>query len=156
MTHHPDPTRLSRDDLPADERRRLLEHVRGCDGCRRTLAGADPARLFSMLALAPVPADALDRLSNRVREDVERAGGGRGRRWVGSAASLAASLLLAGFLGGVLLRHEGSMTDELAAVAPEAPASGVELISTPGEAQVVELAIGETQVVMIFDKGLDI
>jgi hypothetical protein len=159
MIRHPDPTRLTSDDLPENERRELLEHVHGCERCRRSLASSDPARLFSLLALAPLPADALDRLSERVSAGVDRAAGGRPRRWAG-AASIAASLVLAGFLGGLLLRHEGSVALEAVASTPttaiEAPLAGIELISTPSDAQVVELAIGETQVVMIFDKGLDI
>ena len=37
-----------------------------------------------------------------------------------------------------------------------APERGLELISSPGEAEVVDFALGDTQVVMIFDKALDI
>jgi hypothetical protein len=40
-------------------------------------------------------------------------------------------------------------------VAP-APSDGIELISSPGDAQVMEFTVGETQIVMIFDEAMDI
>ena len=36
------------------------------------------------------------------------------------------------------------------------PVRGIELLSSPGDAEVVDFAIGDAQVVMIFDEELDI
>jgi hypothetical protein len=170
MTPHPDAVRFQRfDNLPADERTALLGHVRECADCRRRLAGGDPSRLFALLALETPPAAALNRLSaglNRELDRVARSRSGPGR--LRSAASIAAALVLAAFLGSYALRQSAPGRAVAADVRPSgdaatlaayeapAPAEGVELLSTPGQAQVMELAIGDTQVVMIFDEALDI
>jgi len=170
MTPHPDAIRFQRlDELPAEERATLLEHARECAECRRRMAGDDPARLFALLALETPPAQALDRLSANLNRSLDGMAPRRSARtWFRSAASIAAALALAGFLGSYTLRQPeprltvaadlGSTAEAATVAAYEAktPPECVELISSPGEAQVMELAIGDTQVVMIFDEALDI
>ena len=89
-------------------------------------------------------------------------------RWM-RVASIAAALILAAFLGVQMDRREPVTRVARVTPAPAAPtvtleagvesslpARGLELISSPGEADVVDFALGETQVVMIFDRELDI
>jgi len=68
--------------------------------------------------------------------------------------------VLAVALGSFLFRPAmGPPPSELARIADgerALPAAGVELLSSPGAARVVDLTVGETQVVMIFDEGLDL
>lgn len=156
------------DSLAPQRRHEVLQHVERCPSCRAELMASDPSRLFSLLALEPVPRQALETLSARVRTEIERheGRGARGRGW-SVAGSLAASLLLAGLFTGYLATRPA-----LPVLVPGGPATdvvdvellhgrtprpgGIELISSPGEAQVLELSVGETQVVMIFDEELDI
>jgi hypothetical protein len=117
----------------------------------------------------PLPTDRLAELSARLDGALDRSTPKRtAPRWISSAAALAASVILAGFLGSYvswqsrISPHSASVTSPagaplaVAASEQDPPTGGVELISTPGDAQVMELAIGETQVVMIFDEALDI
>jgi hypothetical protein len=170
MTTHPEAGLYERlETLSAAERERLLRHATGCAACRDALAGADPSRLFSLLAADPLPEEALDRLSSVLNRQLDRTEPRRAaKRWTRIAASVAASLALAALLGVSVLR-EGAPSASLALTAPpgqtelalaavdlEPTPGGLELISSPGEAQIMELAIGETQVVMIFDEALDL
>jgi hypothetical protein len=146
----------------------LLSHLAHCAACRAEVAATDPSRLFDLLALEPVPSELLERLSFAVEEAVDGAEAGlpggpaaawRRVRW--PAASLAASLVLAGFLATYVSRRDAELQ-----VAPAPPATavagtaatapGFELLSSPGEAQVVDLAVGEVRLVMIFDAELDL
>ena len=168
MTRHPESSLLERyEALTAGEREELLAHAESCPSCRQRLAEADPTRLFALLSRAPVGEQALERLGERLDRDLGRGDARRwGSPWFRAAASVAASLALAAVLGSFALRPPAGMPVASApAAAPSGvvlaregdPApGGVQLISSPGEAQVMELSIGETQVVMIFDEALDI
>ena len=173
---HPVRGRLAEfDDLPRDERQQLLEHARDCAACRRALIAADPARLFALLGVDALPDEALERLSDRVGREVDRsARPAVSRRRVYGAASIAASLVLGAVLGAYLLtpRHEQEDDGGIVAVEGETtpaeqwipsegqpaaqPVRGVELISSPSSGRVVNLLVGGTRVVMIFDEELDI
>jgi hypothetical protein len=96
---------------------------------------------------------------------------------------VAAALLLAGFFGGYLLAPGSPVPPERIASTPgqagpvlagrqapveivdpaaalerfdREPVTGVELLDSPGSGQLVNVSVGETQVVMIFDEALDI
>ena len=168
MNTHPERSRLQEwDDLSEADREPLLEHLRRCGDCRRVLIAERPESLFALLALQPIPADALDRVSNGVATAIDRPV--RSRRF-GGLAALAASLLLAAIGGVWMLRDETPAVVAVAepeprpaatAAAPllpvaNEPVRGLELISTPGQAEVVDFAIGDAQVVMIFNKDFDI
>jgi len=167
VSAHPDPGRYERFDAqPEEARSELLRHAAACGTCRDRLLREDPSRLVALLALSALPAPALERLSAGLDRELER-GAPRRSTWraLPGAAAVAASLFLAGFFGFYLWRAprpEASFaavpSSAPATVARErrAPASGVQLISSPGEAQVLDLTIGETQVTMIFDEALDI
>jgi hypothetical protein len=160
VTGHPDPLRI--DVLPEAERREALEHLRRCEACRRAAMAGDPTRLFSLLAARPLPRNVLDRVATGVSAAV------RGGEFVpvhlpsprvrmvsawAAAALLAAALLLPMAGGERRPGHE----DATAVLAPAAlPRAGVQVVSSPGVSQVVDLTVGETQLVMIFDPGLDL
>ena len=168
MTPHPEQRLVERyEELSPARREELLRPAAECESCRALLARRDPSRLFALLAVQPVASRDLDRLSAGLDREIDRLEPrGRGsRRWP-AVASIAASLLLAGFVGLPVLRHapdssRGRMDEPRPATAlavqhEPSPMAGVRLLSTPGDAQVMELAIGEMQVVMIFDEALDI
>ena len=167
MSAHPDPGLFERFDLlTADARSDLLGHAADCAPCRERLLEEDRSRLFALLAVAPIPGEALERLSSGLNTELNRvAPPRRDLRRFRAVAGLAASLILAGFFGlymtfspgpePVLVALPASPAAMLASER-KAPAGGVQLISSPGEAQVLELTIGETQVTMIFDEALDI
>ena len=161
---HPETRRLiGLSDLPEGERRDVLDHVDRCAECRARLAAADPSALFALLALEPLPADALDRLTGRLEAELDRGAPRRLTRWY-VAASVAASLALGGFFGWQAWQSaptpvvaDGHPFPELRElIESRAPATGIELISSPSDADLVDFAVGEAQVVMIFDKELDI
>jgi hypothetical protein len=177
MSAHPDAGRLSTlDELSGSERDSLLAHVAGCRACRSVLVADNPSRIFSLLAGDPVPADALESLSSRVSaaldsEEKERRSAPAGH-WRG-VAGLAASVLVAIGFGALLTTRDlpaprASSTAQPVGLAelrdPGEPATdawhtqvgGIEVLDSRGRAQVLDLSVGQTQVVMIFDEELDI
>jgi len=177
MGRHPDPARLEALDVAGagDERRELLEHLRSCGPCRARWVAADPARIFALLQLDDVPEAALERLSAGVMAGLEPAPHGSRFSARRSLGAIAASLLLCAAIAGYL-RQMPPATSELAGTAAPAtgtvetaatlgepqtarasdPVRGVELISSPGGGRVVNLSVGDTRVVMIFDEELDL
>jgi anti-sigma factor RsiW len=168
---HPDPATLARLDDPAFGRRReVLAHLAACSRCRAAWAGPDPSRLFSLLATRPLPAALLDDVSGAVAAGLATgpaAARRYGRAWNARAvAALAAAVLLAVamlFVGG---DHPGSpqpVAQGLPA-APLPPVPGADLspsatvavLDSPGHARVIDLTVGKTQLVMIFDGELDL
>lgn len=166
MSGHPDPRPLlGGDELPQSERAELLRHLQGCAACRAVLAQEDPSGLFSLLALEPIPDTVLARISRGVSDEIAReARRSRSRRRYALGA-LAASLLLAGFLG-LYLRVEQGAPDtsrdpgrlaerEPAPVRlPEEviPAALLEVLDSPGSADVVQISVGgNVDFIMIFD-----
>jgi len=156
---HLAPRRLDADDLTAAERLDLLAHVRVCATCRASWVAGRPARLFALLALdEPSPHD-LDRLSERVSAAIDREGrpgGGRRRAW----SSVAAAVVLAGLLGTYLWNGAPATPRDRAGL-DEPPRATVafgefELLSSPGTAEVYDLIVGDTHLVMIFDETLDL
>lgn len=167
MSDHPSLRRLIEGvDLPADERRALLSHLRACRDCRAELAERDPSLLFTILALEPVPADVLDRVSRgaeaAIAEGQRRSAIRRTYAW----GSLAASIVVAGLLGAYFWTQRGpdappdrpAVVDAIPAPARDAaiPAGMIELLDSPGSADVVEMTVGDVEVVMIFDEAMGI
>ena len=143
------------DDLGRDERAAAVEHATGCADCRNRLCGADPTRAFALLSTLPLPAGALDRLSadlDRAIDRLERRPSPR-RAWASIAASIVLALALVGLVGD---RPGAPAPTVVETSAVEPPYGRVDLLSSPGQAQVVDLRVGGTQVVMIFDKDLQL
>lgn len=153
MTAHPDPTRLARFGLDPAERRALLAHVGACAACRSRLAFEDPACLFALLGSVAPPPEALERLSQRIASALPPATTVQtGRRRLMGA--LAAAVVLAAILSGVLWRSDAppSTTAEFP---PSAIMPAIE-IHAPQSAQLLGLTVGDTQLILIFDEGLEL
>jgi len=163
VSSHPSPEMLSRlDGMAPDRRRELLCHVRACSACRSEWAASDPTRLFAMLSTRGVPEDLLDSVSEGVFAAIDSGIGaprGVSRRWnLRAAGALAAGILFS--LGIVFFTGEtpevGSPVQPVLDLAEIAPGASLALLETPGEARVIDLTMGETRVVMIFDQELDL
>ena len=167
--------------LTGAQRQGVLKHARSCAACRDRLVSEDPGRLFALLSTDPLPEVTLDRLSERIQVGlVARPEQPRTNRGWFAVAAIAASLVFV-ILVGVLSSRQAPLTElaelteqteltetsepALATVTPmgmeeaaaqPAPMHSVELISSPGEAQLVDFAIGDIQVVMIIDQEMDI
>lgn len=157
MTHLPNP-----EHLRGPGRDRALDHALHCRDCRTALVSEDPSRIFSLLALEPIPGDLLEEVSRRVARDLDRPGKGGGARlrlvsaWA-AAAALAATILLAALRLGAPaspLAPDGSRL--IAAGPPGGPVAEVSLSGASDGSAVVNLTVGGTQVVMIFDGRIDL
>jgi anti-sigma factor RsiW len=155
MSPHADPIRLAASS--GHERRAMLEHVRECAACRRALAAHDPTALFSLLALAPVPETLLDELSTEV---ARRTGSDRSAFGViaGSAAwprrAAAAAVLVLTLLSGYATLHQSP--PEPQPVALSSQRADVDVESGRGVSQVIDLTVGETQIVMVYNGDLNL
>lgn len=143
------------DSLGDEARGTALAHLRDCAGCRVLWLAEEPSRVFALLAQATIPADRLERLSARIDAEIRPAR----RRWLG-AASIAASVLLAALVATVSWNHALPVAS-IAAVGSlepgDADAMGTRLVALPGDdARVVDLTIGETQVLLIFDESIEL
>jgi len=167
---HPDPGAWARLDAVAGaERARLVGHAAACARCRARLVAEDPVSAFALLGLEEPPAERLDELSVRVAAAVDRAAGSRGRTSARTWGTLAAAGALAAVIG-VAVGVRPVPVPAPPVGGPMAPVASVEPMPVPepagleplrvrgpsGEAQVVELTVGDAHVVMIFDDGLDL
>jgi len=168
MSVHPDLRPLVEGaDLPVAERRNILNHVRDCAPCRAELAGHDPSLLFSCLTLEPIPDGLLDRVSARAGAAIDRERRHRRSRRALAWGSLAASFLVGGLFLAYAWSQRGSVpaaptraaTSETAPagfLGAAVPAGMIEILDSPGSADVVEISVGDVEVVMIFDEALKI
>jgi len=165
MNRHLDPQDL--EDfarLEGEPRRRAREHLAGCSRCRSGLAAADPSRIFLLLGRTPVPAAVLDEVSRGVAEGLAAAGpapvGGFTVPRLRLVGALAASLLLAVLVGLPMLttppRAPATVGQARAVAEAAAPRAAIDLVERADRAQVVDLTVGGTQVVMIFDEGMEL
>jgi hypothetical protein len=139
-------------------RREMVDHLRGCAACRDLIAAHDPSLLFALLADTPIPTSLLDALSVEV---ARRAGDDRVS--VGAAAlGLSWPRRLAATAALVLMIVSGYATVGVrrSRVAPETPEvtaarrADVEVRSGDGVSQVIDLTVGETQIVMVYNGDL--
>ena len=157
---------LAEAELPTTERSRLLEHLRACPVCRAELAASDPARLFTLLADEPVPAEVLERVSTGAAAAIAIE---RERRMIRpwAVGAVAASLLVAGVFGAYLSNRTGveppaplpvksALSEPKTAAGASIAVGMIEVLDSPGDADVVEMSVGDVQVVMIFDEALQI
>ncbi|MDX1389301.1 MAG: hypothetical protein R3344_08925 [Acidobacteriota bacterium] len=164
MSVHPDGATLrDLDALAPDRRAEVLDHVAACSRCRDAFVADDPARVFALLKRRPIPEAILDEVTAGVIAGIDagasaparRFGPGNARVWAWGA--VAAAVILAVAL--VLVPRTESPAPETAvaeAGLDAAPRSTVTVIDSPGDAQLVDLTVGETQVVMIFDREMDL
>ena len=167
-SHHPPAESFERwPDLSGPARTELLAHALECAACRERLTHDDPSRAFALLATRPLPDEWLERLSRDVGRAVAASAArpaSRGLRGGGWAA-IAASLLLA--IGLAVLapdrpeapvaavpRVEAVQADTGTPLAGAPPAS-IELLS-PQDAEIYDISVGDTRIVMVFDAEIDI
>jgi hypothetical protein len=133
----------------------MLEHLRDCEACRDRAVANDPTVLFSLLALAPLPTALLDDLSAEV---ARRTGSDRSAygalagsvAWPRRAAAAAVFVL-------VLLSGYATLREHPEAPAPIAVSSRrADVAVEPGRgvSQVIDLTVGETQIVMVYNGEL--
>lgn len=162
MSGHLAPETVERfDELERAARALAVEHAAACAPCRERLLAAEPTRAFALLATLPIPPSCLDRLDAELDRELDRRAGRVARSPQRTVATIAASIALAAALVGLIGERGGRMPPHPAeiesATAGSEPAYGrVDLLSSPGQAQVLDLRVGGTQVVMIFDKDLDL
>lgn len=154
---------------PDCDARGWAEHVDACGPCRDAWVAEDPSRVFALLALEPIDDAVLDAVSADVAREVRSWPSGRGVRPWRRVAAIAAAVGLAGALFS--LSRDRSL--ELAAGAAldgtrlevAGAARGDEALATrasvfvrdsPGVADVVDVEMGDIQVVMIYDERLDL
>lgn len=163
MTAHPSSETLSRlDGLPPDRRLEILRHVTTCSACRAEWAASDPTRLFAMLSTREVPEDLLDSVSEGVLAAIDSDSAAESRP-AGTGKLRAVAAVAAGVLFALgIVQFTGEVPETVSPVQPVAdlieiaPGASVALLDTPGEARVIDLTMGETRVVMIFDQELDL
>lgn len=166
LVHPPEDRFAAYEELERDEREELLRHASECARCRGRLLAVDPTRAFALLAVRPLPDPVLQRVSDGVRRRIDAASPARdaGRfAW----GAIAASLVLAAILGGLVVRHPTSIGAPVAGPRVEAarvvePRSerdrepgAIEVLS-PAGAEVYDLSVGEARIVMVFDAEIDI
>lgn len=146
MSGHVDPRELA--DSGGEARRAMLEHVRACATCRKSLAAADPSALFGLLALAPIPAEALKEVSAKVvlRIESERLPASWPRR------AAAAAIFVITILTGYATLHDRPVAPQQAQRTPQR--ADVEVGADGGVSQVIDLTVGETQLIMVYNGDL--
>ncbi len=162
MNVHPDSASLRDLDALGPERRdEVLDHVAACSRCRDMFMASDPTRVFALLGRRPIPEDVLEDISASVMAGIEAGEPvpanrfAPGKAWAWSAWAAAVILGVALVLVPVK-KTPGPETPEVVAEFHARPRATVTVINSPGEARVIDLAIGETQVVMIFDREMDL
>jgi len=153
MTHPAPP--CDWDLAASDERAGWLKHIASCPDCRDNWIDGDASRLFNLLSDEPA-ADAdreqetLDRLSENIHRQI-----GADRfpaRWYRLAAAAVLAMALLAPAAAWLFRDRPVPAVQTASF----PLADVEVLSTPGDAQIIDLSVGDTQVVMIFDSRLEL
>lgn len=156
---HPKPP-ADWDLAPEEHRRRWLEHAAGCTPCRVLWIAGDPSRVFAFLGDEPAGSEeaeeaALERVHEAVSRAIRPARPVRHLLRFAAAAVLAAALLFPA-TAWLFRERGGDPGGTVAEAIPLRPLADVEVLDTPGEAQVIDLSVGDTQVVMIFDPRFEI
>lgn len=148
-TSHPDLKRLAEGALDREARETALRHLVGCADCRSRWLADDPTRAFALLGRAPMPETVLDGVVDGVRRETAP------RRWAAVGAWAAALVIVATLVGLGLPQQEPVIVAEVLELDAR-PRGTLALLESPGRAEVVDLAVGENQVVMIFDQEFDL
>lgn len=162
MSAHLDPRLVAPpgawEDATGAERATALDHIASCTPCRDLLLAADSSAVFGLLAAEPLPAWVLDSVSAGVEAALDerktrflRPAAAAPLPWTRLAAAWAAAVLLAALSSLYLLRP-----DRVTPSSSPLALAGVEVMETPSAARVLDLTVGDTQVVMIFDEGIEL
>lgn len=117
----------------------------------------DPTAIFARLREIEIPAELLNAVSQGVSDELDH--DVPQRSWTRPAVAWAAAAALAAALlvPAALQPHPVAPVATVGLAMPQAvavPRAGVSSLRTPGPAQVLDLTVGDTQVVMIFDAEL--
>ncbi len=155
MSAHVDPLQLDAAKGPA--RRAMFAHLKECAACRNRAAAHDPAILFGLLAFTPLPEPLLHDLSDEVARRTGRDRSALGVLAFATAwprrAAVAAVVALTLISGYATLREKTATPPELARSQPRAD---VEVHEGAGVSQVIDLTVGETQIVMVYNGDLNL
>ena len=155
MSAHVDPVLWA--SASGRQRDEMLSHLAACSSCRRAIASHDPSALFALLALAPLPPALLDDLSSsvarRVGTDQPSFGAlAEPASWPRRAAAAAILIL-------TLLSGYATLSEKLTVPPPVSLSqrrADVEVDSGRGVSQVIDLTVGETQIVMVYNGDLNL
>ena len=144
------------DTLSGEARADAVAHVAGCPACRARLVAESPESLFALLALETESPATLDEVSAAVSRTLDASRPSwidalRERGLSRAAGRLVAAAAVAA-CAFVLWRAPGPSAPPLSPDVPER--AGVTLVEPAPAAQVIDLSVGGTQVVMIFDPEL--
>jgi hypothetical protein len=135
----------------------MLAHLRTCPSCQRLVAAHDPTALFGLLALTPLPPALLDDLSAAVARSA-----GTDRPSIGVLADAAVwprRAAAAAVFVLTLLSGYATLFERWVAPPPLSLSSrraDVEVDSGRGVSQVIDLTVGETQIVMVYNGDLNL
>lgn len=135
----------------------MQEHLLACPPCRRAVVHHDPSALFGLLALEPLPPILLQELSRTI---ARRAGSERPSFGAfAAAATWPRRAAAAAMFALTLLCGYATLHDRSAGPAPPVLSSrraDVEVDSGRGVSQVIDLTVGETQIVMVYNGELQL
>jgi hypothetical protein len=139
------------------ERRQMLTHLGACADCQRAVAEHDPSALFGLLAMAPLPTALLEDLSSAVarRAGTERTPYGdfaETAAWPRRAA--AAAIVVLTLLSGYATLYQ--RPKGVPSLSLSSRRADVEVDSGRGVSQVIDLTVGETQIVMVYNGDLNL
>jgi len=152
---HVDPIRW--ESASGRQREEMLSHLAACASCQRAVAAHDPSAIFALLALAPLPASLLDDVSTAVarRAGTDQPSFGalaEPALWPRRAAA-AAIVVLTLLSGYATLSKRPSLAPPVSLSQRRAD---VEVESGRGVSQVIDLTVGETQIVMVYNGDLNL
>lgn len=153
MSAHVDPKAVAVAQGP--ERRALLKHLAACAACRDAAVAEDPSILFALLSLAPMPEPLLDDVSTEVARwagrDREDVAGFSGVATLPRRLAVAAVFTLTLLTGYATLRKEPAGPPVLSKMSRRAD---VDVTPGRGVSQVIDLSVGDTQIVMVYNGDL--
>lgn len=155
MSAHVDPVRWA--SSSGRERQALLSHLSGCASCQRAVGDHDPSALFGLLALAPLPRSLMEDLSGTIarRAGIDRtAYGAFAEPAVWPRRVAAAAILLFTLLSGFATLYERPKV--VTPLSLSSRRADVEVESGRGVSQVIDLTVGETQIVMVYNGELNL
>lgn len=146
----PDLSVIAAEAAPEPARRAALAHAAECARCREQLLDEDPTHLFALLALTEIEPGVLAEVSQGVADRIDAAASARPKRWIAGAGWAAAAVLAVCIVR--VLAVPFAPEPAIAQIEEKQPRAEVEVLAPSGVKQIVDLTVGESQVVMIFDE----
>jgi len=157
VSAHVDPETLA--DASGPSRILMVDHLAACPACREAVARFDPSLLFYLLSRAPIPERILDAVSAEVSHAATPAparGGAAWEAWPGTRRAVAAAVAAGAVLTGLAAWMSRGPAPVLLPVAAVPAAAAVEVTPDAAISQVVDMTVGDTQVVMVYNGKLSL